>query len=303
MPQPAQVDTSGARARGENFPVALRVLPRAVRTHLLAVYGFARLTDDLGDEGPALPAARLRALDRLEAELHALFDAGVDLDPGVDADFGPVLARLAPTIRACSLPEEPFRRLIEANRIDQRVDRYATWAQLREYCTYSADPVGRLVLGVFGASTPARERLSDDVCTALQLIEHLQDVGEDFSRGRVYLPAEDLDRFGCDEPELGAASASPALRRVVVFESDRARVLLRSGAALAADLRGSARLAVAGFTAGGLATLDAFAAAGHDVLSSTARPSRAGVVRHLGRVLARARGAAGARAAELEHAA
>jgi phytoene/squalene synthetase len=145
------------------------------------------------------------------------------------------------------------------------------------------------VLAVFGASTPARERLSDDVCTALQLIEHVQDVGEDRARGRVYLPAEDLARFGCGERDLGATVASPQLRRVVVFESDRARVLLRSGAELAADLAGSARLAVAGFTAGGLATLDAFAAAGHDVVARTVRPSRARVLRHVAALMAQAR--------------
>jgi squalene synthase HpnC len=297
LTQPAEVKALGARAAQENFPVALRVLPRDVRTHLLAVYGFARLTDDIGDEGAAGPDERLLALDRLESALDRAFAAASgettpsweDVDPAVAPMVVAVVARLVPTIRGCALPDEPFRRLIEANRVDQRVARYETWDQLRAYCTLSADPVGRLVLAVFGATTPARELLSDDVCTALQLIEHIQDVGEDYRRGRVYLPAEDLARFGCDEHDLGSTVASPALRRVVVYESDRARVLLRSGAGLVADLSGTARLAVAGFTAGGLATLDAFAAAGHDVVARTVRPSRAGVLRHLTSLLARAR--------------
>ncbi|HZP29959.1 MAG TPA: squalene synthase HpnC [Acidimicrobiia bacterium] len=288
MPEPqaqlARPDTFERRAAQENFPVALRVLPRRVRTHLSAVYAFARLTDDLGDEGDASPAERLAALDRLDAGLDAVF-AGEPADPPAD----PVLARLVPTVRACALPEEPFRRLVEANRIDQRVHRYATWAELREYCAYSADPVGRLVLAVFGASTPGREALSDDVCTALQLVEHVQDIGEDFARGRVYVPAEDLDRFGCTDADLAGAPASPALRRVAVFESDRARVLLRSGAELVAELSGNARLAVAGFVAGGLATLDAFAAADHDVLSEPRRPARTRVARHVAALLTRAR--------------
>jgi squalene synthase HpnC len=293
LTQPAEVKALGARAAQENFPVALRVLPRDIRTHLLAVYGFARLTDDIGDEGAAGPDERLVALDRLESALDRAFAAASgetspswdDVDPAVAS----VVARLVPTIRGRALPDEPFRRLIEANRADQRVARYETWDQLRAYCTLSADPVGRLVLGVFGATTPALELLSDDVCTALQLIEHVQDIGEDYRRGRVYVPAEDLARFGCDEHDLGSTVASHALRRVVVYESDRARVLLRSGAGLVADLSGTARLAVAGFTAGGLATLDAFAAAGHDVVARTVRPSRAGVLRHLTSLLARAR--------------
>jgi squalene synthase HpnC len=288
VPQPqAQLvrpEVSAARASEENFPVALRVLPRAVRTHLFSIYAFARLTDDLGDEGDATAAERLDALDRLDADLDRLF-----AHPHGPAPEEPVVARLAPTVRACSLPEAPFRRLVEANRIDQRVARYGTWDELRAYCSFSADPVGRLVLGVFGAATPRREALSDDVCTALQLVEHVQDIGEDHRRGRVYVPAEDLERFGCTDADLAAPVASPALRRVVLFESDRARVLLHSGVALVAGLSGSARLAVAGFVAGGSATLDSFAAADHDVLSAKRRPRRSPVARHVVGVLAAAR--------------
>ena len=168
------------RAGTENFPVASRVLPRRVRSHLLAVYGYARLVDELGDADDLPPAHRLAALDWLEGELDRAFRG--------DASH-PLLVRLQATVHECSLAREPFARLIEANRVDQRVSRYETWAQLRAYCALSADPVGELVLGVFGAATPARIALSNSICTALQLAEHCQDVAEDIARGRVYVPA------------------------------------------------------------------------------------------------------------------
>jgi squalene synthase HpnC len=243
-----------ARAGTENFPVASRVLPRAVRSHLLAVYGFARLVDELGDSAPG---DRLVALDWLEAELDRAFRGEAE---------HPLLVRLEATLRECALAREPFARLIEANRVDQRVSRYETWAQLRAYCALSADPVGELVLGVLGLSTPQRIALSDSICTALQLTEHCQDVAEDLASGRVYLPAEDLRRFGCSDAELAAEHASGALREVLAFEVARARALLSEGTPLLGGLRGRPRLALAAFVAGGRAALDAIEHAGYDVL-------------------------------------
>ncbi len=152
-----------ARAAGENFPVASRVLPRRARSHLLANYGFARLADELGDCEDIPPAERLGALDWLEAELDRAFRG---------AAGHPLLVRVGATVRECALSREPFVRLIEANRMDQRVSRYDTWQQLRGYCALSADPVGELVLGIFGLATPARIARSDSICTALQLAEH-----------------------------------------------------------------------------------------------------------------------------------
>jgi squalene synthase HpnC len=258
-----------ARAASENFPVASRLLPRRVRAHLLAVYGFARLVDELGD---AAPGDRLAALDRLEAELDRAFEGRAE---------HPLLVRLQATLRACSLRREPFVRLIEANRMDQRVKRYETWEQLRGYCALSADPVGEIVLGVLGAATPERIALSDSICTALQLIEHCQDVAEDHAAGRIYIPAEDLARFDCD-PELlsGArrhehAPVPEPLRAVLAFEMARARGLLAAGRPLVRQLRGRARLAVAAFVAGGSAALDAIERAGYDVRSGPPRSSRA----------------------------
>jgi squalene synthase HpnC len=243
-----------AHAGTENFPVASRVLPRAVRSHLLAVYGFARLVDELGDSAPG---DRLGALDWLEAELDGAFRGEAE---------HPLLVRLEATLRECALAREPFARLIEANRVDQRVSRYETWAQLRAYCALSADPVGELVLGVLGLSTPQRIALSDSICTALQLTEHCQDVAEDLASGRVYLPAEDLRRFGCSDAELAAEHASGALREVLAFEVARARALLSEGTPLLGGLRGRPRLALAAFVAGGRAALDAIEHAGYDVL-------------------------------------
>jgi squalene synthase HpnC len=244
-----------ARAQSENFPVASRFLPRAVRAHLLAIYGFARLVDELGD---SVSGDRLAALDWLEGELDAAFEG---------AARHPLLVGLTPTIRECRLTRGPFVRLIEANRLDQHRSSYASWEELRDYCALSADPVGELVLAVLGQSTPARIELSDRICTALQLVEHCQDVAEDHRAGRVYLPLEDLERFGCTVEDLAQAHAGDPLRAVIAFELARARGLLDEGAPLVGELRGRARIAVAAFVAGGRTALDAVERAGCDVLA------------------------------------
>jgi squalene synthase HpnC len=254
-------------AAAENFPVASRLLPRAQREHLLALYGFARLADDIGDESTG---DRLAELDWLEGEVDRAF-AGVATHP--------VLVRLEPTIRACRLDRQPFLDLIEANRRDQIVSSYASWSDLIGYCALSANPVGRLVLAVFDAASTERLAWSDDVCSGLQVVEHLQDVGEDAHRGRVYLPADDLAAAGCERGDLLQPVAGPALRAAVAAIAGRARTLLASGTPLARSLRGRPGWAVAGFCAGGLAALDAIAANDHDVLSRPARPSRARVIR------------------------
>lgn len=305
------------RAHGENFPVAARVLSRAHRRHLLAVYGFARLADELGDElgAAAAPGSgaratvvgeRLAALDWLERELDRAY-AG-------DARH-PLLVRLQGTLLACSLPREPFVRLIDANRLDQRVARYDTWEQLQAYCELSATPVGELVLRVFGQATPERISRSDRVCTALQLVEHLQDVGEDARRGRIYLPAEDLVCFGSSHEQLielfsptddgldlrgaldGASTHSSSLARVwerlreaLSFEAARARELLAAGVPLVRSVPGCPKLAVGAFVAGGYAALEAIERADFDVLGGTGRASRGRRLRALGRVLIASRG-------------
>jgi len=267
-----------ARAATENFPVASRLLPPRLRTHLLAIYGFARLVDELGDE---TPGDRLAALDWLSAELDWAF-AGTATHP--------LLRALEPTIAACELPREPFERLIEANRMDQRVHSYETWSDLLGYCHLSADPVGELVLHVFGAATPERVALSNAVCTALQLTEHWQDVREDLARARVYVPLEDLARHGCTIDDLAAAGVGERLRRVLALEAARTAELFREGVALAASLHGWQRLAIAGYAGGGRAALEALALADYEVLAGSPRPTRRRRVGAIVRVLVRAAG-------------
>ena len=272
--EPARVITSqaGAKAAGENFPVALRMLPARYRRHLTAVYGFARSADDMGDEAPA--AQRLALLDELEADLGRLYGPAAVKGDG-EAGGGPrlpVIRALAPAVAECAIPAQPFLDLIQANRQDQVVTRYQTFDELLAYCRLSANPVGRIVLHVFGAATPSREVLSDLVCTALQLAEHWQDVAEDLRAGRIYLPGKDLAAYGVTAADLAAPSASPQVRALLAFEVRRAADLLDEGARITGTLRGFARAAVAGYVAGGRAALAAITASGCDVLAATPRP-------------------------------
>jgi squalene synthase HpnC len=256
---PASVSAVAARARTENFPVASLLFPRSVRPHLRAIYGFARLVDILGDE---YEGDRLAILDELEREVDACYSG----EPSWE-----VMRVLQPTIQACDLPREPFLRLIEANRMDQRISQYAAWADLKHYCIHSADPVGRLVLGVLGRTEPELVALSDDVCTGLQLVNFLQDVPRDLALGRIYLPAEDRACFGVvklDEP-------SPQLKHLLWYEAERARGLLGSGEELGRRLGGRVGRAVAVFARGGLAALEALERADWDIFNGRPRPSRA----------------------------
>jgi squalene synthase HpnC len=258
------------RARHENFSVASLLLGSRTRRHLRAIYGFARLVDELGDSAPG---DRLLLLDLLEKDLDRAF-AGTPREP--------LLQFLMPTIRGLGLPRRPFLRLIEANRMDQRVSRYATFDELRAYCDLSANPVGELVLHVFGVATPETIALSDPICTALQLVEHSQDVGEDYRNGRIYLPAEDLARFAVDESQLAESHVSPELAALLAFEAERAARLLAEGEPLVERLHGSARLAVAGYVGGGYAAIAALERSGFDVLPHA---PRAGRVRRLAQTL------------------
>ncbi|WP_084160887.1 squalene synthase HpnC [Nocardia sp. BMG51109] len=267
-----------AQERDENFPVALRWLPRDQREHLHAVYATARLIDDVGDKAPGDRTARLLAL---RADLALVWSGGSPAEP--------VFAALAPTVSACALDQEPFQRLIEANLVDQRVTRYATFEDLLGYCRLSADPVGRLVLAVFGQATPETIALSDRVCTALQVLEHCQDVAEDYRAGRVYLPQQDLTEFGVRTEQLATGGpAEPGCRSVVLRQVDRAADLLDEGAALVARLTGWARMAVAGYVGGGYATARALRAAGGDVWAREAKPKHVDTVRSMVTLLGRA---------------
>jgi squalene synthase HpnC len=289
-----------ANAPGENFPVALRLLPARHRRHLTNLYFFARLTDDLGDEardGEARDAEardaeardgnadvtdfRLRLLDELAADVDRIYSGGTPQSP--------VMRAMAETVRECGVPAQPLLDLIQANRQDQQVTRYPAYVDLERYCELSANPVGRIVLYIFGVATGERIALSDNICTALQLAEHWQDVAEDLGQGRIYLPGEDLERFGCSEADLAAPAANEAVRQLMVFETDRASRLLDQGAPLVGTLRGSARLAVAGYLAGGRAALAAIRRQHYDVLRGTPRGRKPRLAAELAKAYLRGR--------------
>jgi len=273
------------KAAAENFPVALRMLPRRHRDHLMAVYSYARTVDDIGDEGA--PERRQALLADLEEDVRRLYNQSGG-SPGTPPRH-PAVRGLAGVVTDCSIPMQPFLDLIGANQQDQLVARYETFDDLLGYCTLSANPVGRIVLYVFGSSTPDRERLSDSICSGLQIVEHLQDVAEDFQAGRVYLPAEDLRTHGCTEEDLAGETAPPQLRRLIKFEAVRAGSLISLGAPLVGQLRGAARAAVAGYLAGGRAALAAIAAADYDVLAATPKPAKSRTIRELASAMARGR--------------
>ncbi|MFE2015408.1 squalene synthase HpnC [Streptomyces sp. NPDC059491] len=282
------------KAADENFPVAPFYLPRAWRDDLIAVYGFSRLVDDIGDGdlapggadarhlgvAPEQAEDRLVLLDAFEADLHRVYDS---------TPHHPLLRALQPTVRRRDLAPEPFLGLIEANRQDQLVRRYETYDDLLAYCELSANTVGRLVLGITGTATPERIRRSDEICTALQIVEHLQDVAEDLGNDRIYLPAEDLKRFHVTEDDLARPTAGASVRALIAFEAERARDLLHAGIPLVGSVHGRLRLLLAGFTGGGLAALDAVTDAGFDVLTGPPKPTKPSLMRQVGAVLLRAR--------------
>ncbi|UIX29509.1 squalene synthase HpnC [Streptomyces sp. GQFP] len=278
------------KAADENFPVAPFFLPKAWRTDLMAVYGFARLVDDIGDGdlapggadarllGVAPEAAddRLALLDAFETDLRRVFDG---------TPHHPLLRRLQPTVRRRALTPEPFLGLIAANRQDQLVKRYETYDDLLAYCELSANPVGRLVLAVTGTATPERIRRSDAVCTALQIVEHLQDVAEDLGRDRIYLPAQDMKRFHVQEADLAVPTAGASVRALIAYEAERARDLLNEGTPLVGSVHGRLKLLLAGFVAGGKAAIQAIAAAEYDVLPGPPKPGRIQLLRQVGTTL------------------
>ncbi|MFD4277806.1 squalene synthase HpnC [Streptomyces cyaneofuscatus] len=296
-PEARTGDATLGKAADENFPVAPFFLPRAWRDDLMAVYGYARLVDDIGDGDLAPGGAdarhlglepeqsddRLAMLDAFETDLHRVF-ATTGQEP-----HHPLLRALRPTVRRRALTPEPFLGLIEANRQDQKVRRYATYGELAAYCELSANPVGRLVLALTGTTSPERVRLSDAVCTALQIVEHLQDVAEDLARDRIYLPAEDMDRFRVTEADLARPSAGASVRALIAYEAQRASELLSDGIPLVGSVDGRLRLLLAGFVGGGRSALTAISAAGFDVLPGPPKPTKPSMLREAAVVLRRAR--------------
>jgi squalene synthase HpnC len=246
-----------AREHYENFPVASLLIPSSSRRFIAAVYAFARTADDFADEAVRLPEERLRLLEEWGEKLRACYRG--------DADH-PVFVALRATVRATALPEDLLHRLLRAFRRDVLGGRFETFEELLGYCGDSADPVGRIVLHLFGAATGETEGLSDSICTALQLANFWQDVAVDFARGRVYVPLEDFRRFGYTEDGLAQGVADDRFRALLRFEVERTKGLFRAGAPLLERTGGRLRMELAATLRGGRAILEAIERRGYDTL-------------------------------------
>jgi squalene synthase HpnC len=245
-----------ARSHYENFSVATWFLPRRLRPHFYSIYAYCRISDDLGDE-VGNPQHALQLLDIWEGELEACY-AGRPRHP--------VFVALAETVRACDIPRQTFADLLTAFRQDQRVSRYETFENVLGYCRYSANPVGRLVLYACGYRDDERQQLSDYTCTALQLANFWQDVAVDYNKGRIYLPLEDLRRFGVTEKAISDRRATPQFLELMRFEVQRAREWFRKGLPLAQKVDSELAIDIELFSRGGLAILQAIEDQGYDVL-------------------------------------
>jgi squalene synthase HpnC len=246
----------------ENFPVASILLPRRLVPAVEAIYAFARSADDIADEGDALPAERLAAL-------HA-YDAGLDAIASNAQPPSPLFDRLGQIVRQFNLPLQPMRDLLSAFRQDIVTTRYADYPALLDYCTRSANPVGVLMLSLYGAADARNIADSDAICSALQLINFWQDVAIDWQKQRIYIPQEDMDRFGVTAADIASANAGPAFQALMQFEVQRARALMLSGAPLAKRLPGRIGWELRMMVQGGLRILDRLDAAQYDVF--TRRP-------------------------------
>lgn len=253
----------------ENFPVASILLPAPLREPVAAIYGFARSADDFADEGDWSPQQRTALLNAYQTELDAI--------ERNQATQHSVFQRLRPVIARHDLPLQLFRDLLDAFVQDVGKDRYRDFGELMDYCRRSADPVGRLLLHLFGHATAENLLRSDAICSALQLINHWQDVGIDAAKGangRIYLPQDDMARFGITDSDILRRAvgkpASAAFRHLLRFEVARARALMLSGASLGWDLPGRIGLEIRAIVAGGLRILDKIEAVDYDVF--TRRP-------------------------------
>jgi squalene synthase HpnC len=258
-----------AESHYENFSVATWFLPERVRPHFYSVYAYCRISDDLGDEVED-EVESLRLLDEWEGELNATY-ASLEQAPVGNGPRHPVFIALRETVRACDIPRQPFADLLKAFRQDRRIGRYETFEDVLEYCRYSANPVGRLVLYTCGYRDEQRHALSDYTCTALQLANFWQDVWPDHGKNRIYLPLEDLRKFGVSEDDIAQRRATPQFLELMKFEVARAREWFERGLPLAATLDGELAVDIELFTRGGQEILNAIEKQGYDVLK--ARPS------------------------------
>ncbi len=242
--------------------MASLLIPRGKRPYVAAIYAYARLADDVADEGARSPEERLRLLDAWEAKLDACI-AG-------DAE-DPVFLALGETIARCSLPRRPLADLLKAFRMDVTRNRYETFADLLEYCRCSANPIGQLVLRIFRRANDHTISLSDSICTALQLTNFWQDVALDLQKGRIYVPLEDLERFGYTEDDLCRKVEDHRFRNVVEFQVERTRDLFETGKPLLSEVSGRLRFELWATYLGGMRILEKIREGGHSVL--THRPA------------------------------
>ncbi len=250
-----------AETHYENFHVASWFLPKALRPHFHAIYAYCRVSDDLGDE-VGDTAQSLALLDLWGRELDACYQGRAR---------HPVFVALGETIRACSIPKDPFADLLTAFRQDQTVTRFGTMQDVLEYCHYSANPVGRLVLYACGEASAENFRLSDETCSALQLANFWQDVRVDWNKDRVYFPQEDMRRFGVSDETIAAGVATPEFRALMRHEVDATRAMFERGLPLIGRVQRDLALDLDLFSRGGLEILRAIERRDYDVLS--ARPA------------------------------
>ncbi len=274
-----------ARSHYENFSVATWFLPERMRPHFYSIYAYCRISDDLGDE-VGDPQESLRLLNEWEEELNATYLSLVQplpldilnkkaeqLEPGPSSrnpvrPRHPVFIALRETIRACNIPRESFANLLKAFRQDQTTVRYKTFDDLLAYCRYSANPVGHLVLYACGYADEYRQQLSDFTCTALQLANFWQDVSPDYGKGRIYIPLDDMQRYGVSEQDIASRSVSPQFRELMKFEVDRAREWFTRGLPLASSVDKELAIDIELFTRGGQEILNAIQRQDYDVLTS-----------------------------------
>lgn len=247
----------------ENFPVASPLLPKSMRAPVRVIYAFARSADDLADEGDALPEQRIAGLMAYEAELDRIDRC----EPPETLLF----KQVASTLAAHALKTRYLRDLLSAFRQDVYQTRYASFDALLDYCQRSANPVGRIMLSLFGTTSDHAFRQSDAICSSLQLINFLQDVAIDWDKSRIYLPQEDLQRFGVSEAQISEHRVDERWRNLMAFEVQRARALMLEGAPLARQVPGRLGWELRLIVQGGLRILEKIEAVGYDVFR--ARPT------------------------------
>ncbi len=252
-----------ARAHYENFPAASLFIPRHLRPHVAAVYAFARIADDIADEPGMERSERLAYLEAWRKELEQIIEG--------DSAGHPAFIALRETLQVHRLPPELLRDLLSAFHQDVVKNRYETFDEVRDYCRRSADPVGRIMLRLFGHNDPELDRLSDAICTALQLTNFWQDFAQDLARDRIYLPLEDLDRFGIPRTPEGMTADEGKLREVIDFQVQRTRSLFHEGKTLPNHLQSRFSLQIRLTWHGGMRVLDKIERTGYNVLHTRPR--------------------------------